>query len=237
MGCGCSGNVKASLPVSARKYLCKLTGYEQDDLQNGILMLDMTKNEDQEVLKNLSDMKIPKFGAIKLKNVIKEDIKLINQVAVNSINSNLYIFSLRAVQSRVPLDSRPILKLASRVTQRFTLRNCKIEKDYIAKVIEACCQAEKVSFLNCVYTGESVFDIKTTLNFRISTLCFHNKEKKEKFQLDDIKKLAIKMQDTGLVESLQTFSVHDPNDKVKIRAILNDFGFGKVNIEEVSESE
>ncbi|CAI2378842.1 unnamed protein product [Moneuplotes crassus] len=237
MGCGCSSNIQASLPESGKKYLSKITGFPEENLQNGIVILDMTQDDDHIVLKKLSQIKIPKFGAIKIRKIIREDLQLINQVAVHSIESNLYIFSLQAVESRVPLDSKPLLKLAKNVTQRMTLRNFKMEKSYIAKLIEASFQAGKVSFLNCLFTGECSFDIRTSVNFRIETLCFHNKDEKEKLPLEDIKALVLKMKDTLLIESLRTLSVRSSDDRESIRTVLKENGFQKVDVEDESESE
>ena len=60
------------------------------------------------------------------------------------------------------------------------------------------------------------------MNYRIETICFHNKDSKEKFSLDDLRILAIKMKETKIIESLKTISVLDQSDKANIRAILND---------------
>ena len=43
MGCGCTNSAQASMPASAKKYLCKITGFEEENLQNSILILDLTQ--------------------------------------------------------------------------------------------------------------------------------------------------------------------------------------------------
>lgn len=61
--------------------------------------------------------------------------------------------------SKVICHSKELLKLGRYVTQSFTLKNLKIEKDYVAMVIESCFQAKKIMFIDCIYLGDSVFDV------------------------------------------------------------------------------
>ena len=78
--------------------------------------------------------------------------------------------------------------------------------------------------------------MRTSINYRIETLCFHNQDSKDRFTLEDLRKLVLKMKETMLVDSLKSLSVHDKKDKAMIRAILNEWGFGNVNVVEETQS-
>ena len=66
-----------------------------DDLQNGMIDFNMTNEKDNAKLKKLSKMKLPKFGAIRFREVIKEDMKSINLLLGYSIANKLSRFSLK----------------------------------------------------------------------------------------------------------------------------------------------
>lgn len=116
------------------------------------------------IILKLSEMRMPKFGALHFREVIRDDMKLINKIANYSINAKLLKFS---IHGKTVVDSPAILKMCTNLTDSFTLSNCTVEKDYVAKIIESCSQAKKVIFKDCIYKGQSIFEVRFTLVFQI----------------------------------------------------------------------
>lgn len=122
----------------------------------------------------------------------------------------------------VTLTSDEVLKCAAHVTEAFTLIEFKMEKDYMAKVIEAAFQSKNIAFLNCMFTGTSLYKVAPSRNYRVEKLIISHEEPKYRFGLDELKRLCLKLSETQMKESLKSISLGQNDEAVAIRAIMND---------------
>lgn len=67
------------------------------DLQHGMIDINMTNDKDYAKITKFSKMKFPKFGSIRIKEIIKEDLKIVNEFCGYSIVTKLARFTLKGM--------------------------------------------------------------------------------------------------------------------------------------------